>query len=72
MAKLPDGWILIPRMKDAITIEVEQRELVTCKHCQHADCFDKFIVCRKAEKKLVPLDFFCADGERIDKGAERE
>ena len=64
MAKLPDGWVFIPRIKGITTIEVEKRELVMCQHCRHADCFDKFAVCRKAEKKLVPLDFFCADGEK--------
>ena len=64
MAKLPDGWVFIPRMKDAVTIEVEELELVMCRNCRHADCFDKFTVCRKAERKLVPSDFFCADGER--------
>ena len=33
--KLPAGWIFIPRMKNRFTIEVEQKELVTCNDCIH-------------------------------------
>lgn len=38
MAKLPSGWIFIPRMrmKDGkIMVELEERKLVTCKDCVH-------------------------------------
>lgn len=37
MAKLPDGWVYIPKWKDRdiMTVEVEQRELVCCKRCTH-------------------------------------
>lgn len=36
MAKLPSGWLFIPRVINKGTaIEVEQKELVTCKNCKH-------------------------------------
>ena len=36
MAKLPSGWLFIPRVINKGTaIEVEQKELVTCKDCEH-------------------------------------
>lgn len=64
MAQLPDGWIFIPKMKNLVTIELEQRELVMCRNCRHGDCFDKFVICRKTERIQVPPDFYCADGKR--------
>jgi len=35
MARLPDGWINRPVMKDIKTIEVKQEELITCKNCEY-------------------------------------
>lgn len=50
---------------DALTLLKEQSEVVRCKDCLHADCFDSYVLCRKSsEKRKEPLDWFCADGER--------
>ena len=35
MAKLPDGWIFRPKMKNAVTITIEKTELIICEHCKH-------------------------------------
>ena len=35
MANLPDGWVFVPKMKDILTVTVEQKELVCCRHCKH-------------------------------------
>lgn len=35
MAKLPDGWVFTPKMKDALTITLEEKELIRCCHCIH-------------------------------------
>ena len=36
MAKLPSGWILIPKsVNNGTAIEIEQRELITCKECKY-------------------------------------
>lgn len=69
MAKLPDGWVFIPRMKDAITIELEQRELVTCRHCKHRDPESGCCDCgghemMKGKILAMPDNWWCADGER--------
>ena len=70
MARLPDGWVFIPRMKDAITIELKQMELVTCQHCKH--CFTDgenvlYNVCELNNNKVQSDDWFCADGEKAVK-----
>ena len=37
MAKLPDGWVLIPKViAKGTKIEVTEYELVLCKNCVHA------------------------------------
>ena len=36
MANLrPFGWIFTPRMKDALTIAIDNREIVLCINCKH-------------------------------------
>jgi len=35
MAKLPDGWVFTPKMKDMLTITLEEKELIRCCHCKH-------------------------------------
>lgn len=35
MAKLPDGWVFIPKMKNILTVTVEQKELICCRNCIH-------------------------------------
>ena len=70
MARLPDGWVFIPRMKDAITIELKQMELVTCRHCKHCftDCENVlYNVCELNHNKVQSDDWFCADGEKAVK-----
>ena len=64
MAKLPSGWIIIPRMTYKITIELIERKLVTCAECEYAECEgrDGLIVCCNDGAGHRP-DWFCADGE---------
>ena len=70
MARLPDGWIFIPKFKDMTTITVEQRELVCCKNCMHGCDWDdgkwKCII----NGGMHAPDWFCADGERAVKWHE--
>ena len=69
MAKLPDGWVLVPKMKDALTVTIEQKELVCCRNCKH--CYyasnrtpeEQSYVCDKIGMDVKP-SWFCADGER--------
>ena len=68
MAKLPDGWIFIPRTKDAVTIEVEERELVMCRNCKHV-LPNGF--CHKHSKKVTD-EFYCADGEGRETGGREQ
>lgn len=72
MARLPAGWIFIPKFKDMTTITVEQRELVRCAECKHLfdsehteNCCD--VLMEKADWLVeisVNPDWFCANGER--------
>lgn len=67
MAKLPSGWVFIPHLKKATTITIEQRELVTCRHCKHyfPDDNGHVIVYRcDLNHERMRDDFFCADMER--------
>ena len=70
MAKLPDGWVFIPRTKDAITIEVEQRELVTCRNCKHYKFYglqsETVSECELMHTENPAEDWWCADGEKAD------
>lgn len=70
--KLPAGWVIIPRMKDRLTIEVEQREIVTCSDCIH--CADDWngnqpmFTCElgKCGESVLPNDFCSKSERRID------
>ena len=70
MARLPDGWVFIPRMKDAITIELKQMELVTCRHCKHYRyyglSYDTISECKIGHCENPDEYWFCADGEEED------
>lgn len=67
MAKLPDGWVFIPMMKDAITIEIKKMELVTCRHCKwFHKAFENEGRCIKHDNDYRDPDWFCADGEEED------
>lgn len=70
MAKLPSGWIIIPRMKDATHIELEERRLVTCAECKYWNPMNRIhqdYHPGRGECKLIcwvsDSDWFCADGE---------
>lgn len=71
MAKLPDGWVFIPMMKNAITIELKEMELVTCRHCKHYKPYtgrvsgNQYFQCEVLITDTEP-DWFCADGEEED------
>lgn len=63
--KLPSGWIFILKMKNMITIEVEQKELITCKDCKHwnnAPTSDGYNSCEK-DALIRHESFFCASGK---------
>lgn len=73
MARLPAGWIFIPKFKDMTTITVEQRELVCCKDCKHLEHLGHLdelngkecYVCRKHTfTGMREEEWFCADGRR--------
>ena len=64
MARLPDGWVFIPVMKDSITFEIKKMELVACLHCKHYD--KDMIYCNKFGIQNIDNDWFCADGEEED------
>lgn len=74
MARLPAGWIFIPKFKDMTTITVEQRELVCCKNCKwwenglckSDDVSRKIDDCGCYPDFRTSSDWFCADGERKD------
>lgn len=67
---LPSGWIFIPKMKDALTITVEQRELITCAKCRHRDL--KSGKCNSGGMPWdtqflpVPDDWYCPNAEAIE------
>ena len=71
MAMLPDGWVFRPKMENAMTISVEQRELVLCRHCKHwipgeIDDNDNFIPPRcEFHGGGWSCDNWCSDGEKV-------
>ena len=70
MAKLPDGWVFIPKPVKGTTIDIEQHELVMCRNCKHRDPEDHKCDCGQLERVgcafSVDDDYFCAYGERGD------
>lgn len=83
MARLPDGWVFIPKVSKpelrdgelVSTVSVEERELVMCKHCRHWDVDWETV----GDKRFCPVmdhctepEFFCADGERRDAADDRD
>ena len=82
MAKLPSGWTFIPRMRmygGKITIELEERKLVTCAECKFGnptyngrgeemvDCLNKYTGLMGV---LHEPNWFCADGEANENAAD--
>ena len=57
MARMPDGWVFIPKLK-GISLEVEEKELVLCKHCKHEE-----VCCRR---RTDNPEWYCGDGVRKD------
>ena len=57
--KLPSGWIFIPRIKNRATIEVEQKELVTCKDCIYYETED----CKWRSDESPDPDDYCSIAE---------
>lgn len=47
MAKLPDGWVFMPRMTGAANYVLETRELVKCKNCKHYEVTDVWVEFQK-------------------------
>lgn len=64
MAKLPSGWIFIPRFKDVSHIELVERKLITCQECRWSECEgrNEMIVCG-IDGTAHKQEWFCADGE---------
>lgn len=69
MARLPDGWIFIPRL-EGTTVNVIKKPLVICKHCTswEADWKPNYA---KDDEHFCPMvsfvtsgDWFCAYGEQ--------
>ena len=59
--KLPKGWVFIPRMKNRATIEIEQRELITCADCTYYGTTD----CKWREDESPEPDDYCSIAEEI-------
>lgn len=88
MARFPDGWVFIPHVRGpsledgqlVVTVSVDEKELVMCKHCKHGrPCKGytrPYIACMKkdqfSEDRYNPEDWFCADGEKEDEHEDRE
>lgn len=74
MARIPDGWVFIPRLdkrgKTEPEIQIEGRELVFCEHCIYSgwkigkDIIKPEYYCyRGTEPEPVDADHFCGYGE---------
>lgn len=63
--KLPKGWVYIARaVNHGTAIEVEEKELITCRNCKHADDIkDGYVWCNVHDYYLT-YDYYCADGEK--------
>ena len=67
MARLPDGWIFMPRqdVKNRLKIVIEQIELVRCRSCKHYNtdyCGDGYGWCERRNFGTND-EWYCADGE---------
>ena len=62
MAKLPSGWIFIPRVKDLNHIELVERKLVTCQECKWSTFEGKMLICTATDTPHT-YDWYCAGGE---------
>lgn len=77
MARIPDGWVFIPKIKNSkmteIEIEVEEKELVFCEHCTYSGwkigkdviSTDYYCYRRRTDPEPVDAEHFCRYGERM-------
>ena len=70
MAKLPSGWIFIPKVKtgDRRTIEIEQRDLVMCRECKYWNGNNdgkRAPECRWREDEIPDFDDYCSWGKKV-------
>lgn len=77
MARMPDGWVFIPRLdkwkKADPEIQIEKRELVFCEHCiysewkswQNVISTDYYCYRRRTDPEPVDAEHFCRYGERM-------
>lgn len=74
MARIPDGWVFIPRLKKRkkteIEVEVERKELVFCEHCIYSGwkiekdgIAPEYYCHRRTEPEPVDAEHFCRYGE---------
>ena len=79
MARMPDGWVIIPKDEGIKQdengklyrkIRMDDKELVMCKSCKHYNtvgCSNGFGWCEDSIVNTgVRDDFYCARGERRD------
>lgn len=75
MARIPDGWVFIPKIKNSkmteVEIEVEEKDLVFCEHCMYSEqkpwqysITPDYYCHRGKEPELVLSDHFCGYGEK--------
>lgn len=63
----PFGLVFIPKMKDAVTISVDNKPIVLCQDCKHYFKDDNgHVVVERCElnHESMRSNFFCADGEK--------
>ena len=58
-------------MENAVRLLKEQEAVVRCKYCKHGRICNNLILgkivdCPKGTPHIHNLDWFCADGERMD------
>lgn len=75
MAKIPDGWIITPRVENGpgntVKVVLEDAELVKCKNCrywrQEVSPTEHWVCAHHSfdERKMYTTpDFYCADGKK--------
>jgi hypothetical protein len=62
----PFGWVFIPKMKDAVTVSVDNKPIVLCQDCKHYFKDDNgYVAVGRCDlnHESIRSNFFCADGE---------
>lgn len=75
MARFPDGWVFIPKVRGpkledgklVETVSVDERELVMCKHCEFygKEPIGTLRECYRGCGWTEPIDY-CSRGKRSD------